>query len=234
MARFHVEALRHIQPRGPYFLAGFSFGGLVAFEMAQMLTAAGEEVASLSLLDSFPHTKFWPLRARIASWRQLVKFSGAKSTLTRLADYHCSAIRGKSAWIKAAYIAGRSVRALRLTFDIFRLGAWLQRFADFAAHDGQGSWSNPNVELPATVLEVQRAGDIAYRTYRPQYYDGEITFIKADREMRIPFDARVLWAGLVRRMTVMAVPSDHQNLVRSGTADLARLLTECIATAQPR
>jgi len=41
-----------VQPHGPYCLAGYSFGGFVAFEMAQQLHAAGETVALLGLLDT--------------------------------------------------------------------------------------------------------------------------------------------------------------------------------------
>ena len=41
-----------IQPHGPYFLTGYSFGGLVAYEMAQQLAAQGEQTALLALLDS--------------------------------------------------------------------------------------------------------------------------------------------------------------------------------------
>ncbi|WP_018501096.1 alpha/beta fold hydrolase [Parafrankia discariae] len=51
-ARRHLAVLRVIQPAGPYYLAGFSFGGLVALEMAHMLAAAGEEVGMLLLLDT--------------------------------------------------------------------------------------------------------------------------------------------------------------------------------------
>jgi acyl transferase domain-containing protein/thioesterase domain-containing protein/SAM-dependent methyltransferase len=51
MARRYVEALRAVQPKGPYHLGGFSFGCLVAFEMAQQLARAGEEIALLALVD---------------------------------------------------------------------------------------------------------------------------------------------------------------------------------------
>jgi thioesterase domain-containing protein len=44
MAREYVAAIRAVQPRGPYHLGGYSFGGLVAFEMAQQLVRAGETV----------------------------------------------------------------------------------------------------------------------------------------------------------------------------------------------
>jgi aspartate racemase len=44
--------MRILQPEGPYFLAGVSFGGSVAFEMAQQLVAPSQKVALLALLDT--------------------------------------------------------------------------------------------------------------------------------------------------------------------------------------
>jgi amino acid adenylation domain-containing protein len=52
IASEHVAALREVQPRGPYFLLGWSFGGFVAYEMAMQLERAGETVAFLGLLDT--------------------------------------------------------------------------------------------------------------------------------------------------------------------------------------
>ncbi|WP_019487678.1 thioesterase domain-containing protein [Kamptonema formosum] len=52
MAAFYIAALREVQPQGPYFLGGWSFGGLVAFEMAQQLQKSGDRVALLAVLDT--------------------------------------------------------------------------------------------------------------------------------------------------------------------------------------
>ncbi|MFJ8011036.1 amino acid adenylation domain-containing protein [Streptomyces sp. NPDC096339] len=52
MAERYLAALREEQPHGPYLLAGWSFGGTVAYEMAARLEAAGEEVAFLGLIDA--------------------------------------------------------------------------------------------------------------------------------------------------------------------------------------
>jgi amino acid adenylation domain-containing protein len=52
MAAHYIEAMQAVQPQGPYFLGGWSFGGLVAFEMAQQLQAKGEEVSLLALMDT--------------------------------------------------------------------------------------------------------------------------------------------------------------------------------------
>ncbi len=52
MAANYLAAIRQVQPRGPYHLAGYSFGGILVFEMAQQLRAAGEEIGFLGLLDT--------------------------------------------------------------------------------------------------------------------------------------------------------------------------------------
>jgi thioesterase domain-containing protein/NAD(P)-dependent dehydrogenase (short-subunit alcohol dehydrogenase family) len=53
MASAYVAELREVQSEGPYMLGGYSGGGLVAFEMAQQLTAAGHEVKLLAFIDTF-------------------------------------------------------------------------------------------------------------------------------------------------------------------------------------
>jgi amino acid adenylation domain-containing protein len=56
LAAAHVASVRRVQPAGPYRLAGFSLGGLIAYEMAQQLRADGQEVEMLFLLDPMaPH-----------------------------------------------------------------------------------------------------------------------------------------------------------------------------------
>jgi thioesterase domain-containing protein/acyl carrier protein len=52
LASYFVREMRGIQPRGPYYLGGSSFGGMVAFEMAQQLVRAGDEVGLLALFDT--------------------------------------------------------------------------------------------------------------------------------------------------------------------------------------
>jgi acyl transferase domain-containing protein/thioesterase domain-containing protein/acyl carrier protein len=61
MAQAYVEEIRALRPRGPYLLAGYSGGGVVAFEMAQQLKALGEEVPLLVFFDTY-HPQM-PIRA---------------------------------------------------------------------------------------------------------------------------------------------------------------------------
>ncbi len=53
MASHYIDLIRSVQPEGPYYLGGPSFGGVVCWEIAQQLHAAGEEVALLVLFDTF-------------------------------------------------------------------------------------------------------------------------------------------------------------------------------------
>jgi thioesterase domain-containing protein len=52
MAAEYVAAVRSLQPEGPYYLGGWSMGGIVALEMAQQLLAQGQQIALLALLDT--------------------------------------------------------------------------------------------------------------------------------------------------------------------------------------
>ncbi len=71
MAAEHVRAMKARQPNGPYYLCGYSFGGLVAFEMARQLRESGDEMGLVGLFDTMLSPVRWPLRTwlSIARWR---------------------------------------------------------------------------------------------------------------------------------------------------------------------
>ncbi|MCB9878130.1 MAG: SDR family NAD(P)-dependent oxidoreductase [Planctomycetes bacterium] len=53
MARAYLAEVREVQPHGPFFLGGYSGGGVIAYEMAQLLRSAGEAVAFVGMIDSW-------------------------------------------------------------------------------------------------------------------------------------------------------------------------------------
>jgi thioesterase domain-containing protein len=57
MASHYISEIKTINPEGPYALGGFSFGGIIAFEMAKQLKAEGKKVKIVALFDSYvyPH-----------------------------------------------------------------------------------------------------------------------------------------------------------------------------------
>jgi amino acid adenylation domain-containing protein len=58
MAAYYIQVMKTLQADGPYQIGGWSFGGLVAFEIAQQLRSQGDEVATVVLLDTSPFTEF--------------------------------------------------------------------------------------------------------------------------------------------------------------------------------
>jgi thioesterase domain-containing protein/aryl carrier-like protein len=54
MAADYITQMRSVQPSGPYHLLGWSYGGVIAHEIAVQLQAAGEQVGALVLLDQYP------------------------------------------------------------------------------------------------------------------------------------------------------------------------------------
>jgi thioesterase domain-containing protein/NAD(P)-dependent dehydrogenase (short-subunit alcohol dehydrogenase family)/acyl carrier protein len=91
LAEHYLREVRAVQPRGPYFLGGYSGGGIAAFEMCHRLTAAGEEVAFLGLIDSY--SPELPMRSKAERARMHLErlTSGGPSyvlqTLERRANY---------------------------------------------------------------------------------------------------------------------------------------------------
>jgi thioesterase domain-containing protein/acyl carrier protein len=75
MAAEFVADIRRVRPSGPYYIGGFSFGGLAAYEMAQLQLDMGEQVGALVLLDSSnPSVLKWKLKDRfLGHWANLVK-----------------------------------------------------------------------------------------------------------------------------------------------------------------
>jgi len=73
IAQLHIDAVQQIQPHGPYFLIGYSFGGLVALEMAQRFLKKGAKVALLVMIEAYPYRRFLPLSLRLRQYLRLCK-----------------------------------------------------------------------------------------------------------------------------------------------------------------
>jgi amino acid adenylation domain-containing protein len=79
----YLAAIRAVQPHGPYHLAGVSFGGLLAYELARHLRAAGEEVGLLALLD--PILPSAVQKDRMRQFHQFMKAEGVWNLSARVA-----------------------------------------------------------------------------------------------------------------------------------------------------
>src|SRR6266508_3683882 len=88
MAADYLREIKKRQPNGPYYLCGYSFGGLVAFEIARRLSEAGDQVGLVGLFDTRMSPVRWPPRA----WLSII---ARRSARLAAAKYHPGFYRGQ-------------------------------------------------------------------------------------------------------------------------------------------
>jgi acetoacetyl-CoA synthetase len=150
MAKLYLETLDQLSHHGPYILIGYSFGGLVALEMAQRLTAAGKNIALLVLLDTYPHPRFMrpPQRLRLF--------------LKRMRS-HAHEMRQLSLGRAFSYLANGLKRRLHFPG---------------ALHESQRPPETMGLSFEETALRrVNQKAYSAYASYRPTFYPGKIKFV---------------------------------------------------------
>jgi acetoacetyl-CoA synthetase len=203
MAQFFLDAIKAIQPRGPYLLIGYSLGGLITLEMAQCLIMNGEKVALLALLETYPHRSYLPFGPRV-------------QLSTRLVRHHASAMMKLPARGVVPYIRGGSEYRWKASQD-----------------PGESEGNNfPGGELSTlAMLRVSQKAKSALARYRPRAYGGRIRFVKAAISLRFPENPRAVWADLLPQLEVEIVPGTHQGIVRTEFKSLAAVLSRYLKEA---
>jgi amino acid adenylation domain-containing protein len=80
LVALYIKEIKTVQPQGPYYFGGISFGGMIALEAAQQLLAQGEQVALLALFDTWKSKAYisYPVYQKLLiHWRQFAQ-SGFK------------------------------------------------------------------------------------------------------------------------------------------------------------
>jgi acetoacetyl-CoA synthetase len=203
LARLYLDAMKQLQPRGPYALIGYSFGGLVMMEIAQRLQESGESVALLAMVDSYPYRTFLPVKMRLGVY-------------ARLARHHAANLGKLPTRKKIAYLTSRSVRMLYAS----------QEESGIVNHPpGKGLAGAP-------ALDNELREWVALKNYQPRFYRGKINFVKAATDIpSFPPDARGVWEKLAEEFELDTVSGDHFELVTTHYRELASVLSRRLASA---
>jgi amino acid adenylation domain-containing protein len=203
MAARYVGEIRSVQPHGPYYLAGGSMGGMIAYEMAQQLTAAGERVAMLGLIDT-SSTYGERLRAQAAQPEsRLLRFRRRLQGLSPL-----QALRVMANMPRVRLAAARDRRRVE---DLRRRG-------EPVPHD-----------LRYADVEVTHLR--AYRDYVVKPYPGQLTLFRAEQQHPdLGHDEFLGWQGMVDGIEVFPVPGSHSGIVEK--PELQPSLAQAIASAR--
>ena len=204
VARTYLNALRSTQPEGPYYLGGFSSGGVVAYEMAQQLVRVGQDVAIVLLFES--------------------SVEPSTASLFRSRRFHRAALRAVPAfWWNLGYMMRTDPRAFlqRKAHNVLlNLRIMLYQI--------QGACANVlGIPAPASFLTVEEVFIRALDKYVPQPYLGSaVLFRTKDSDCYDPDNART-WSKLVRRgLDVVDVVGDHETMFEEPQVkDLANAIT---------
>jgi acetoacetyl-CoA synthetase len=201
MAGFYLNTLHEIDPQDPYILIGYSFGGLVALEMAQRLLENGKGVALLVMLDAYPHPRFMPaaLRARLIARRTRIHARHMfDSSLPEAFTYFTKGLKHR---LQVAKALNHS--------------------------EGGGETSSLSSEW-AALRRVSERAYAAYANYRPRFYPGKINFVTTAEKTFFPGDPREVWTNLSKEIAVEVVPGNHLNIVTTEFETLASVLTRYV------
>jgi surfactin synthase thioesterase subunit len=199
----HIACIRRVQPSGPYWLLGSSWGGLVGLEVARALRAAGERIAFVGMIDPILNQSDWTASA----WLQFVS--------VRFAYYLKELQRMRPPAAVVRYVGKRIVPVVDKLLRPFGItGLWpLAEAGD---------------ELPAPLAAIWSAESVIIKQYRLHRYDGAVTLFATRAGHAGEVDPRKIWPPKVGRFDLVWVPGDHE-LTEPGVADTARAISDTLA-----
>jgi thioesterase domain-containing protein len=181
MAASYIAALRQYQARGPYHLAGYSFGGLLVYDIARQLMEEGEEIAFAGLFDTVnpaaPVKRFTALERVQVFWNSHHghdEFQKLLKLCSRIREGFATHYRVRNE-VRSAQTAGKT---------------------------------EPHSDL--RMLQVREAHSEATENYQPTSLDLHLTLFKSqatDDKFHLPGDYG--WSDLVKSLEIVDVPGKH-------------------------
>ncbi|WP_420642897.1 condensation domain-containing protein [Candidatus Leptofilum sp.] len=222
LAQYYLQAIQSVQSEGPYHLAGYSAGGILAYEVAQQLQQQGQAVDTLAIIDMPAPNPAW------AYWWQLCHFLAK--------PMHVSADREE-----AIYLFGRDCWSRATFFSVLGLRMWLKRYGRRALRfwqmPRQQKWERLQNKLnrraanhesatanailqdmdPSSLTEPRARTlfylyDRAVRAYLPKPYAGSVLLLRCllgygRKEIRSPYPDYG-WGKLVHQLETQVIQAN--------------------------
>jgi oxalate---CoA ligase len=207
MAQFCVKSIRAVQPEGPYFVGGWCTAGLIAYEIAQQLTAQDQEVALLVLFDAVNPGRLNKLSAMQRIFAQI-------DENFRKVWFHLRWMTRLKFGDAPAYLLAR----LKNVWLTLTRRTWLSRAGAIFVRP---------------VLGYDPSPDMPGMRYRPKpYYGRVLLFRRGLRAVSRYLDAKLAWASvLAGEFDVVEIQGGHGDMlcepgVQHTAAELAARLAD--------
>ena len=194
MATVYLQAMRQVQPAGPYKIAGWSLGGMIAYEIAHQLLEVGEVVDFIGMIDTGSRSF---LRAQLSA--EQPEFDDGMALLNWIVDLNPEVADARQ------HPAYGELMGLMASKDVDAMLAVCQREALLPAQLDRA--------LARQMLAVYRAGAHAAQTYEAPAAKVRVTFFAADRHEG---DDPVLgWGELLgERVDLIKIGGSHLSIVK--------------------
>lgn len=200
MAVIYLKEIRRIQPKGPYYLGGYCFGGYLSLEIAHLLNAENEKVELMVMINSATHL-----------------FNNYEPGMTKIHRKLCALKdRFELEWSE---LSGQPVNK-----KMQRILMRMDRMYDLAQNKVEKLMDRLPDGFPLKIRkhslvyhleQIADANDRAWERYRPRPYDGKVVFLRAQNQPNglIP-DPLLGWKGyLAGELHVYEVPGFRQTML---------------------
>lgn len=213
MAEFYLREIRSVQPEGPYYLGGMSFGGIVALEIAQRLYTQGQETRLVAMLNSEcpGGSPYFPKRSGLFQHKIIPRVLRAETSFITLRQKGLAAFLRNKIRPKASH---------RTVVD--------------------DELSSKRISDQEIVERIFRLNQTAERKYRPHPYPGRITLLYTAERHPIQYpdtDTRLAWSDYAEGgLEVHLIPGDHVSMrkephVKVLTAKLSACLNQAMGSS---
>ena len=217
MAHDHLPRVLAVQPKGPYRLGGFCGGGLVAYEIAQMLRARGETVERLVMINASPLSiepnDFVDYLIRSVALNPRLQ--------PRVRETFCHNV------IRVVETLSGNPRDI-----LFFVPDRIRAVINYSKRDARPDLTNQETfeELfGIRDVETYFANLAASLTYHPPAYDGDLSLLWSSDQRFGPAGGSARWTWRAQKIALIPLHGAHLAPLRDGVEDLGRALGDVLA-----
>jgi thioesterase domain-containing protein len=209
LAAQHADAIQRERPHGPYALAGFCIGGVLAYEVARQLKLRGEKIENAVMIDPEIGSRTEALCLRAVDWigdrrrmtplEKLDRFIAASRKLARVRHVW------KSPLVEKRRFVTRNLRKLRRRGDV-------QIVPEDAVANGLRK---------GRTLEAFQWMSTAYR---PRPYDGEVGLLYTDEQLEATPHLIDDWRRAAPRLNARRIPGGHLTAITTYASSVVKAI----------
>jgi fatty-acyl-CoA synthase len=214
MAARYIEVVQSVQPKGPYCLGGYCFGGVVAYEMGRQLEEAGEDVAFVGIFEGYAPASH-----------------AGRSSLWRNPQAAVRFLQNLPYWLQDYFRVGRVQMQAQTRRLAKRASKVMLRKLGFQVRLDVGELVANAASIPAMHRRVMEEHIRAMRAYVPRGYNGRLALfrVRAQFLSRTP-DPEMGWGRLTSaEVDVHHIAGSHGSILEEPHVQvLAEKLKRCL------